>query len=450
MEEKSLLDTLRYLNYKHEKRDKVTVKNECSRIFGLINSKGLDFKIGLRKYVYSSNGKKRYVAKYHSAFDEGYSVQRNLAHQITRALRIEYSNRNLLIHELFGVLKALELMMNFTIIRFDFKGFFYSIKPIYIWNKYLKDSLPAYVDLSLIESYCKQMDIAYPGLEMSNVLAEVAAIEFDRRIKSYLSKYGILFYSRFVDDGLIILKEDVTADTINPLMQRALRDTFANDDFSVKCTTRFHRDPSSAKYFVKNLRDITANTLDFSFLGYRFWISFRSDKLQVLFGIDTSKLSKFKNKLTRVLSKVTDSDRCFLIIRLQVARVVYSVKENGIDIWKERGFSSTYKELGSIDESHIHPSTKSGLKNLILDALRDSGKVVLLSRPRLEAVKKGKKYNLYKSILKGTTIIFDYRSRVGCSWRSMLRYVKTMKKSLSKTDYQSLTKELLISTKVGY
>ena len=452
MEEKALLNTLRYLNFKCDKASKIRVRSECSRIFRLAETNCVDFKKGLQKVVYSKKGKKRYVAKYTSAFDEGYSIERNLAHQISKACKINFPNRALMIHELFGIIEVLKFMMDYTIIRFDFRGYFYSIKPVYVWETLLKDTLPEYVDIDLIEKYCKSMDIAYPGLEMSNVIAELIGLEFDRRLKSYVQDYGILFYGRFVDDGVFILKKGVDEISLKKVMNKALKETYQKCGFSAKCKTKFH--PSnSQKFLIKTMRDIYNSPLDFSFLGYHFHVEYNTENGNMLssYGIVQEKIDKYMSRLTNALKTCANGEQCMLMLRIQLSRVVYSIKEDGVDYWKERGFASIYKELREVkDDSNIILSTKSSLESLAYNALVNSGNARLLSNAQMNAVQNGKKYNLYSSIRSRNTLIFDYHTRIGYDWKTLLKHVKTMRGSCKNVDYQSLTKELLIKTKIGY
>ena len=449
MEKKALLETLKYLNYKKDQAPNTKVRSECDRIFALTESNVVDFTKGLIKSVYSKNGHKRYVATYSSAFNEGYSIERNLAHQIARVCKVDFPNRALMIHELFEITKVLPLMMNFTIIRFDFKGYFYSIKPSYIWERFMKEKLPDYVDKSLIKSFCEQIDIAYPGLEMSNVMAEIAAIEFDRKLKSYVSKYGILFYGRYVDDGVLILKNEASTRQILSYMRKALRETFCLKISSNTCTTKFHS-LGSTKFSINSMHDVFIKPLDLSFLGYTFHLEFNSNNaLEIEYGISQVKIDKYKNRLTGVLTRCTNSKQCLLVLRIHLSRIVYSVKQNAIDSWKEKGFTSTYKELKKANDK-ILPSTKAALESLALDALVNSGKMPLLTVPQQYAVNNGHRYNLFKTLIGGDTLIFDYHSRIGCDWKTLLKYVRTVNGSCKNPDYQVLTKELLIKTRIGY
>lgn len=448
MDKKALFDTLRYLNYKNDQAPKAKVRSECDRIFALVEKSSIDFSKGLIKAVYSKNGRRRYVANYSSAFDEGYSVERNLAHQIARACKINFPNRALMIHELFEVTKVLSLMMNFTIVRFDFKGYFYSVKPSYIWESFLKDKLPDYVDKALIKSFCQKIDLAYPGLEMSNVMAEMAAIEFDRRLKSYVSEFGILFYGRYVDDGILILKNEVPQEQLLSCMRKALRETYKAKELSVNCTTRFH-ELGSSKFSINTMHDIYKSPLDLSFLGYSFRLEFKNNKLDVEYGIDNAKLDKYKDRLTKVLKTCSNGKQCLLLLRIHLSRIVYSVKENEIDVWKERGFTSTYKELKRVKDK-ILTNTQVALNTIVIDALNNSGAISLLSVPQLNAVNRGHHYNLYQTLTFGNSMIFDYHSRIGCDWKTLLSYVKIFHGSCKNIDYQVLTKELLIKTRIGY
>lgn len=452
MDIQALYKTIRQLNYFHDKKTTNIVKSETLRIIKLIDNNAIDFTVGLKKYNHSHNQSRRFIARYSSAFDEGYAVQRNLAHQISRSFRIVFPNRASMIHELFECTKVLKLMMNFTIVRFDFKGYFYTIKPKYVWDKILKDQLPEYTDKALIELFCNQIDIAYPGLEMSNVLAELLGIEFDRRLKSLIQEFGIMFYGRFVDDGIIILRERVEKDTLLHLMQKALRETYQSRKANIKCTTKFHEN-GSEKFKISSLDEIFCNQFTFSFLGYKFVFEFEKPAkkdLKITYGIDDKKIDKYQKRLSKVLDSCLDLNQLALVLRLYCARVVYSVDDGKVDSWKEKGFVSTYKELKMIEPEDICPSTKGALESLTYNAICNSKWKSGLPPSLSFQIQKHFRFDYLKAIQKGKTIVFDFRPGFGVEWKTLLQFVRIMGVSPANKGYRFLTKELLIKTKIGY
>lgn len=458
MDQSTLLNALKYLNYTHDRKGAAFVKKEAARIYSLVETCCVDFTQGLHKYVFSRKGeKRRCVANYESAFSDGYAMQRILAVKLKKLFRVRYPNRALMMHEFFEATKSLEKLHDFTIIRFDFKSYFYSIRLTDAWERFLKIScgkLPS-DDCSLVESYCRQIGIAYPGLEMSNVVAEILGAEFDLKIKAFFGDYGIIFYGRFVDDGVLILHKGLPEHVIRSTMNKCLRDTFSPKGWPGTCTTKYHSfNKPGSKYSSANLSQIQNGPFSFDYLGYCFRfdkpVSGNSETCKVSYGISQAKINKFRNLLTKRLERAKTYNEIKLLIKLKCARIVYLAKDFGLMKWHEKGFASTYKELRNIGDDDWIVETTQALNSLVQQSLNDSGVFRLLTPNQIRSIEATLACQPKAAIRKGTSIILSYRKSVGISWKTLMNYVKILGCVAHTTDYHSLTKELLIFAGVGY
>lgn len=97
-------------------------------------------------------------------------------------------------------------MKNFTIVKFDFKDYFNSVSSIYTFEKYIKSNLSNRQEIDLLENFVYKTKYAYAGLPTSNAIAEIIAKEFDSIIRYTFSGKGLIFYERYIDDSILILK----------------------------------------------------------------------------------------------------------------------------------------------------------------------------------------------------------------------------------------------------
>ena len=61
----------------------------------------------------------------------------------------------------------------------------------------------------LISDYCIKTKYAFAGLPTSNAIAEIIASEFDALVEQEFGSLGVIFYSRYIDDSVLILNRHV-------------------------------------------------------------------------------------------------------------------------------------------------------------------------------------------------------------------------------------------------
>lgn len=155
------------------------------------------------KDIFTQQGKKRVVYSYPNLSTEAVLCQ-YLKKQIDRNFHINYASRNRIMNVFFNILPVIKDMNDFVIIRADFKSFFDSVLSMHVYDRYIKESIVLRRDKEILEQYMKEFKYCYAGLCLSNGLTEIVCREFDSRIRAHLSKYGMFFYERYVDDILLI------------------------------------------------------------------------------------------------------------------------------------------------------------------------------------------------------------------------------------------------------
>ena len=186
--------------------------------------------------VLQQGTKKRLVKRY----KDRYSTESILCQCIKQVLdndfKIRYPNRNKISRALFGILPTTIQMVDFTIVRFDFKDYFNSISTEYTYKKYIESRISDRFTRDLVGDFCKKTKYAFAGLPTSNAIAEIIAAEFDARIEQEFNSLGAVFYSRYIDDSVLILNKYVSQDSIRNKLDSILESVFRDKDpFSLKC-----------------------------------------------------------------------------------------------------------------------------------------------------------------------------------------------------------------------
>ena len=118
---------------------------------------------------------------------------------------VHFPDRSTIMQKLFDELPVLSKLQDFTIIRFDFKKYFYSISNEYVIKNVLFNYKFSREDMDYLYLFSGVNKYSCAGLSLSNTFAELLARSFDLEVKTALFEYGINFYARYVDDGIIIL-----------------------------------------------------------------------------------------------------------------------------------------------------------------------------------------------------------------------------------------------------
>lgn len=154
--EKYIRNAIMHLNSKAVLKNKI----EESEIEPLVKKVVDDLQSPTPMYDFTSyktlkikqGDKKRSVKKYEDFSTEQILCQ-CMKQMLDRKLRIEYPNRNEIIHQFFGFLKAVKTISDFTIIKIDFKDYFNSVSSRYVYEKYIREKMDDREECALLEQF---------------------------------------------------------------------------------------------------------------------------------------------------------------------------------------------------------------------------------------------------------------------------------------------------------
>ena len=412
--------------------------------------------------ILNHDGKKRYVKEYKDIYSTESIMCLYIKHILDRTFRVRYPNRNKSVRELLNVLTAVKQMGAFTIVKFDFKDYFNSVSAPYVFEKFIRPQMSNRFEISLISDFVSNTKYAYAGLVTSNVLSEIVAKSFDDEVRKAFILKGILFFERYIDDGIIIFNEDVPIDDIQDVLNRSLEKAYLDTSLVVqpKCKTRFNHD----KFFHVTRKDITSTSISFDYLGYEVFIckgTGRRNKpiIEMTYGITQSKQEKYKKRVCDFITLFADPASVdyqnieMLRHRLSAfaSRTVYQGNKFNTPVWKVKGFIANYGELRYLlDTGQVDSRTVDYLKTLLESAFVATG-TDLPHFLKSEQSRAG--YNLYDNMRKNKTLLFV--ERIGYDYDSLSKKcgqigIKTVDKDGKRRGYGTMVREYLIKTKVGY
>ncbi len=446
-----------------------TIKNEITKIVEYYNSQFLENqrkndeeltsiieticnKIIEQEYDFSSfesmkitqSNKKREVYKYSE-----WSVEHFLCVYLKRCLdkkfRVKYANRNEQMHLLFSTLSSLRNMKDYVIVKFDFENFFESISSEYVYKKYIEGVQLKRFQQDIFKRFVNDCKYCYAGINTSNVFAEIIAQDFDRLILQKFKEKGLIFYKRYVDDGILIFNRYIKKDEIYDVIQSSIEEIFKDKNIvSVEsCVTKINEN----KFKYISMRTLTDSGENFNFLGYDFCLlTIDKKKTQIKYGITSEKIEKYTKKINKILSVYKEDGNMELLrhrIRAFACRTVYRRKRYSQLIWKSKGFSSNYCELGLYTE-YLDEKTEKFLKEGISKSFLQAG----LPLPYFI---NGKPYSLYHCLKNNTTLLFEENERVGITFETLKKMCRQIGiHDTERKTYNSLVREYLIAVKVGH
>lgn len=386
---------------------------------------------------------------------------------LDRKFHIKYPNRNEYMHSLFDIINALSKMNDFTIYRFDFKDFFNTVSSEYVYKKYILDSSLERYQLDILEKYVKETKYAYAGLNTSNIICEIIAKHFDEKLTLKFKHHGLIFYRRYIDDGILIFNTRIEETECLAIINETIGEVFYDKSINVIkcCKTKINE--SKSKYI--SIREMIATTPEpvmgattkknetFDFLGYEFSIILNltrknsgniTKSVDFNFGITQKKIDKYTKKIKKIIDDyIKDKDIELLRHRLKAFthRTVYQVQRNNSMIWKSKGFISNYNELRYRTDS-LTQNTKNFLKTSITDYCRREFRGKL---PYFLKVKEDESiYNLMNNLKNNRTLLLV--EHIGINKRGLEKICKQIGIDTSNKKYEDLVGEYLIKVSVGH
>lgn len=314
------------------------------------------------KYPYITRAKIKQKDKIRTIYSiEKYSLTEITLKYLKRRLDIEfnikYSDRNKIMRKLFNLIENISALDDYTIYRFDIKDFFDSVNSSVIFEKYiLKSKLKPY-EKNIMKNLSETYKYCFAGLPTSNALIEIAGCKFDEMLEFNLKNNGLIFYSRYVDDGLIVFNKKVLQTNIEEQIKNALNKCF-NKNIKLNI--------SKEKYFTKQCRNEK-----FNYLGYMFE---KTTKNNFIFGIEEDKIEKYKDRINKIVKEYLNDPNIELFrqrLNYLISRIVFYYNDNSryssIGNWDVMGISSNYCLLRKyIKEHKIIKKTETFLKSEIV------------------------------------------------------------------------------------
>lgn len=375
---------------------------------------------------------------------------------LDRKFHIKYPNRNEYMHSLFDVVSALHNMNDYSIFRFDFEDFFNTVSSEYVFQKYIsKCSLERY-QIELLENFVSKTKYAYAGLNTSNIICEIIAKHFDEALLLKFKNYGLIFYRRYIDDGILIFNKRVGEDLCLSIINDVINEIFFDDTVkaSKRCKTRLNT--SKTKYISVYDLAVTHASGDLDFLGYKFVVlpDFANNcriKTSFKYGITQKKIDKYSKRIDDIIKEYQSSGDMELLrhqIKAFTFRTVYQIPKYKSIIWKTKGFIANYQELRYRMDS-LTNETEEFLKNSIENAFKkafpnkDHPLPYFLNGRRDESI-----YNLYNNMRSNRTLLFV--EPIGINKQGLDKLCKQIGIWDESKGYDGLVRDYLIKVKVGH
>lgn len=422
-------------------------EDELSSIIEIIYNKTIDRDFDFSNYTrmkITQNSKKREVYKYPE-----WSVEHFLCVYLKRCLdkkfRIKYSNRNEHMHLLFSTLASLTNMKDYVIVKFDFENFFESISSEYVYKKYIESIQLTRFQHDIFKLFVENCRVCYAGINTSNVFAEIITQHFDGLVLQKLKDKGLIFYKRYVDDGILIFNKYIKKDDVHNIIDNCIQNIYKDASIMVQqsCTTKINE----GKFQYISMRGLGDKGVNFNYLGYDFHLSTPDGKKTLIkYGITVDKINKYTKKIKKIINAYNVDKNVELLrhrIRAFACRTVYRRKKYSSLIWKSKGFTSNYCELG-LHMNSLDDKTEKFLKDGIRDAFAEFG----LKPPYFI---NGYPYSLYQSLQNNITLLFEENDRIGITFDDLKKMCNQINiHDVDRKTYNSLVREYLISVKVGH
>ena len=367
---------------------------------------------------------------------------------LDRTFHIKYPNRNVFMRSAFDAINSLKDMHDYTIFKFDFLDFFNSISSEFVFEKIIKNKIQERYQIDLLFEFVKNTRYAYAGLNTSNIISEIIAKKFDESLLVRLDNKGVIFYKRYIDDGLIIFNRYVTNDECKNIINEAIKEVFHYPKISTvsQCKTRLNI--AKLNYVAKRNLSVSIKG-EFDFLGYKFVLNVNSrGKTEIQYGITQKKIDKYTKRINSIVKAYIESGSNIELLRHQIKafshRTVYRVNRYKTIIWKNKGFISNYCEL-RYKMDNLTPDTKDFLQNVIIKAFPNNG----IAPPYfMKGNKQESVYSLYNNMQKYRTLLFV--ETIGISYDTLQKMCAQLDIMVDDKSYNDLVREYLIKVKVGH
>ena len=430
----------------HNVKDSHELKACIDLVINQYHSSNYDFKKYIR-LVSRQIDKIRHIKTY-PPFSTEMVLCIYLKRLLDRKLHIQYPNRNEYMISFFDTVNALKNVQNYTIYKFDFEDFFNSVSAEYVFKKYLCHMNFEHYQLALLEEFVTATEYAFTGLNTSNIFCEIIAQNFDDILLQKLVHKGLIFYKRFIDDGILIFNECISEDECDDIVNKTIMEVFNDNQINshTKCTTHLN---CRKKQYVSSASGITSPQT-ISFLGYQFDLTIKCNDnkrtTSVKYGITDEKIKKYAQQIANIVKAYKLSNDTELLrhkLKAFTSRVVYQTTNSHGTVWKSKGFISNYQEL-RFRITNLNDQTLNFLKNGILDAFNNQQ----LSLPYFIHDDEESIYSLLNNMRRFKTLLFV--ESIGINLKTLKKLCGQIKISTRGKNYDDLIHEYLIKVGVGH
>jgi hypothetical protein len=306
-------------------------------------TKGLAFSSGLRAFYL---GKK---SGYGFGDISDTIIARLLAKNIRAAYPATQSHRQFLISNTVSIMKE---CLAFNVFRYDIQNFYESIDRKLLLENLIADGICTWQTILLIQRLFFILDIhevpGLPrGLAISGALAELRLLSFDQNMRH---NNDVFFFSRFVDDILIITSERINQASFDNLVAETLPEELCLHDGEKRSFI-----PIPAIHQSKKKNAPINNYYSLSYLGYKIRISNNTTRdialgtlrRDVLVDISDNKIQKLQDRLIKsftnyIASKKNTADFKLLKNRLRAITGNYEIRDPGTKITIKTGIYYSY------------------------------------------------------------------------------------------------------------
>jgi len=402
-------------------------------IYNRISNKQVDFENNLERGIIKQHKKVLLIYKVNGINEE--ITLKYLKRRLDIQLNIKYANRSCIMRELFPIIENITCLGDFTIFRFDFKHFFESVEARKIFDEYVMNTNLRRYEKDLLKRLTELYKYCFAGIPTSNAFIEIVANRFDQILKSKLWDRGLCFYSRYVDDGIMVFNEFVDKTHIQNMLNEAICEVFNMP--SVKLNA------DKTCYLTKYTGD-----LKFDYLGYQFEKSRRGNNVIFLFGIADSKISRYQNKLDSIIKKYTKDNNIELFrhrILYYISRTVFYTNTNSrystVGKWDVSGIIENYGLLRKyiVNKSRLIRATQVFLFNGVYNGCARAG-LINKKTPYFLRGKGKDVYSIAYGLQKNKTIIFH--PNIGWSSEYLKKQITRLdsEMDLNKKSYRELSK----------
>lgn len=249
--------------------------------------------------------------------------------------KVYFSNKKQIITDIEKLSKR--VLKDYTVVKFDFKKFYNTVNINYVIQKCDINKSLSIKQQIFLRDYADFLKYCMPGINLNTTLIEVIAKEFDKELINNCQ--DIIFYERYVDDVILIIKRKISIEEIKNILDTAVDKVFFDENIIFKNKTQIHYEKKFA-YFTN---DDLPKSIDFLDITMTF-----ADKITI--DISEKEKLKFKNLIKNIILKYNQNqDALRILLKILAKGIVYKkVKNNKIN-WVFKGIASKYRFISQYD-----------------------------------------------------------------------------------------------------